>query len=74
MVMVHEERTSDLSCATCGRVLLREDEERKWAKCGFCEKPVCFNCIRYVGTSIRGSYMDYVAAIRTCDKCYVARG
>ena len=72
--MNNKEGVPDLKCATCGRLLLLEDEERKWAKCRFCEKSVCFNCIRYVGTSTRGPYMDYVEAIRTCDKCYVARG
>lgn len=73
MTEVHEEKNSTLICATCGRALLLDDEERKWAKCRFCGKPVCFDCIRYVGTTVRGTYMDYVETVRTCNKCYVRR-
>jgi len=74
MGTVHEKTASDLTCDTCGRVLLAKDEERTWARCRFCGKPVCFGCIRYIGTTVRGPFMDYVQAIRTCDNCYVSRG
>lgn len=73
-MVIHEERISDLRCTECGRVLMRDEEERRWAKCRFCGKPVCFDCIRYIGTTVRGPYMDYVEAIRTCEECYVDRG
>ena len=74
MALNREETVTGLKCAECGRGLLSDDEDRKWAKCRFCGKAVCFDCIRYVGTTVRGPYMDYVEAIRTCDNCYVRRG
>ncbi|MCJ7456035.1 FYVE zinc finger domain-containing protein [Candidatus Bathyarchaeota archaeon] len=73
MATVHE-KTANLTCADCNRTLSSTDEERTWAKCRFCGKPVCFDCIRYMGTAIRGPYMDYVEAMRTCNKCYIRRG
>ena len=69
-----QEAATGLMCAECGRALSPNDEERRWAKCRFCGRPVCFGCIRYVGTTVRGPYMDYVEAIRTCGNCYVRRG
>ncbi len=74
MALAREKTNSNLKCAECGRELLPGDEERRWAKCGFCGKTVCFNCIRYIGTTIRGLYLDYVEAVRTCNGCYVRRG
>jgi hypothetical protein len=74
MTVEHEKVNSGLVCADCGRQLAVKDEERTWAKCRFCGKPVCFDCIRYVGTTVRGPYMHYVEAIRTCSNCYVPRG
>jgi len=73
-MIVTSKETADLRCSDCDRVLLSKDEERTWARCRFCGKPVCFDCIRYVGTTIRGPFMNYVEAIRTCNKCYVSRG
>jgi hypothetical protein len=74
MTVMDEKAASELACADCGRRLLAKDEERTWATCRFCGKPVCFACIRYLGTTIRGPYMHYVEAIRTCSNCYVRRG
>ena len=74
MTVAREKTTSELACADCGRALVARDEERTWARCRFCGKPVCFDCIRYVGTTVRGPYMHYVEAMRTCNKCYVPRG
>ena len=74
MTALNEKGTSSLKCVDCGRTLQPRDEERKWASCRFCGKPVCFSCIRYVGTTIRGSYMSYVEVLRTCKTCYVQRG
>lgn len=72
--MAREEITSDLRCGECGRLLTHDDEERKWAKCRFCGKPVCFDCIRYIGTTVKGPYMAYVEVIRTCGECCMKRG
>ena len=74
MSAVDENTTSSLKCADCGRAVPPNDEERKWARCRFCGKPICFECVRYVGTTIRGVFMDYVEVMRTCDNCYVRRG
>ena len=68
------EREASLRCVDCGREILPRDEERTWAKCRFCGKPVCFGCIRYLGTTVRGPFMYYVEVMRTCNTCYVRRG
>jgi LRP1 type putative zinc finger protein len=67
-------KNARLECEDCGRQLHLQDEERTWARCRFCNKAICFDCIRYVGTTVSGLFMNYVEVMRTCNSCYIEKG
>jgi len=56
-----------MNCVTCGKELKETDEGKTWRSCTICKKPVCFDCIHYIGTWKRTIYRDYVDVIPVCE-------
>lgn len=56
-------------CSTCGKELLPEDMDKKWRKCHFCGKPICFDHTHYLGVRLPGLYRDYLDVVGVCKKC-----
>ncbi|WP_456327237.1 hypothetical protein [Archaeoglobus sp.] len=58
-----------MKCVGCGRELREEDEGITWRRCSICKNPVCFDCIRYIGTWVRGLYKNFINVIPVCPNC-----
>jgi hypothetical protein len=65
-----EKSKDEIKCVDCSRILLPEEELRKWGPCQSCNKPVCFNCSHYIAARVKGLYEEYMEVRRTCSKCH----
>lgn len=57
-------------CTVCGKEIAPEDAEKEWRICAWCEKPICFDCAKYIGVHTSGLYHDYIKVVRLCKRCY----
>lgn len=59
----------EIACAICGKEMKTENEGKDWRYCYFCQKPVCFDDLRYIGVWREGLYEKYVEVYPICKKC-----